>query len=588
MMSVIGPSGGLPDTKFLILSANLTGIYARDDSETANLHAIESIREAFGAEESALFYVNGHGDYRVCMAGASFPLSLAEDRWTSIVNAHQSVAKLSSFGPWALPGMDRSLRFWLSARLYHSGELGGYVFLGGDSVEWGENSRSLLEAVADAIAPIVEVRIQKDIEEANRKKAETLLANNENRLRNFFEGSPDMIYTVGPDDRITSVNASALRFLGRESKQEILNAPFSSFAMHPEDRELFLLKIKDRGIVEDHEIVLLRPNGSTVFCIETAYALKSGNGELLEIQGIVKDISDRIENERNLWRTNLELAEANLKLKKTQSLMVQREKLASIGQLAAGVAHEINNPLGYLISNFATLEKYIRRFDSAWQAVCAGSPASSGANGDAAKLSSTLADAHAIIEESREGFERIRSIVTNLKSFSRSDAGLGFEPYDVNAGLENSLAVAWNEIKYVAEVEKKLGRLPSIRAHGGEINQVFLNILVNAAQAIAGRKKGRKGTIAVETRKEADSVIISIRDDGPGIPKEARNKVFDPFFTTKEPGKGTGLGMSISYDIIVNKHAGSIWLESEPDSGTAFYISLPIDGPPTAEAYTRP
>ncbi|HAE20952.1 MAG TPA: hypothetical protein DCG47_01330, partial [Spirochaetaceae bacterium] len=235
--------------------------------------------------------------------------------------------------------------------------------------------------------------------------------------------------------------------------------------------------------------------------------------------------------------------------------------------------------LGFLISNFTTLEKYIRRFDAAWQGIAGISPESNPSIEDKRKISSELLDARAIIEESRDGFERIRSIVANLKNFSRIDKGAGFEAFDVNMGIENSLVVGWNEIKYVAEVEKNLGLIPPIRAHGGELNQVFLNILMNAAQAIEGQKRSEKGKIFIETRKETDSVIISIRDDGPGISKEVQSKVFDPFFTTKEPGKGTGLGMSISYDIIVNKHAGSLWLESQKDTGTVFYISLPIAGP---------
>jgi len=578
-MSSASPSRKIQDASSLALTAKLAGIYARDDSETANLSAIETIREAFGAEDAALFYVKGKGEFRVCMAGASFPVALTERRWNSIVKAHHSDVLLAKFGPWALPGLDRELRYWLSARLYTSGDLGGYVFLGNHELEWESEYGALLASVAEAIAPIVDVRRQRDAEESNRKLAETLLAHNEGRLRNFVEGSPDMIYTVGSDDRITSVNAAALRLLGRESKQELLNVPFSSLALNPEDRDVFLRKIADKGFVEDHELVFLRPDGATVFCLETAYALKDADGALREIQGIVKDISERIENERNLWHTNLELAEANQKLKKTQLLMVQREKLASIGQLAAGVAHEINNPLGFLISNFTTLEKYIRRFDAAWQGIAGISPESNPSIEDKRKISSELLDARAIIEESRDGFERIRSIVANLKNFSRIDKGAGFEAFDVNMGIENSLVVGWNEIKYVAEVEKNLGLIPPIRAHGGELNQVFLNILMNAAQAIEGQKRSEKGKIFIETRKETDSVIISIRDDGPGISKEVQSKVFDPFFTTKEPGKGTGLGMSISYDIIVNKHAGSLWLESQKDTGTVFYISLPIAGP---------
>ncbi len=171
-------------------------------------------------------------------------------------------------------------------------------------------------------------------------------------------------------------------------------------------------------------------------------------------------------------------------------------------------------------------------------------------------------------------------IVGNLKNFSRTDQGAEFELYDVNEGIASTLVVARNEIKYVAETRETLGDLPRIMARGGEINQVILNILVNAAQAIESQKRTEKGLIEIETRLEGEWVRIVIRDDGPGIPDGNLTRVFDPFFTTKEPGKGTGLGLSISYDIVVTKHGGRLSAESEPGKGSSFIIELPIEGPP--------
>jgi signal transduction histidine kinase len=150
--------------------------------------------------------------------------------------------------------------------------------------------------------------------------------------------------------------------------------------------------------------------------------------------------------------------------------------------------------------------------------------------------------------------------------------------FDLNAGIESSIVVAWNEIKYVSELRKNLGEIPHVIANGSELNQVILNILVNAAQAIGNAPREGKGVIEITTRLEHDIVILSIHDNGPGIPEEILAKIFDPFFTTKEPGKGTGLGLSISWDIIVNKHGGKIWVESEVGTGTTFYISLPVAG----------
>jgi len=203
-----------------------------------------------------------------------------------------------------------------------------------------------------------------------------------------------------------------------------------------------------------------------------------------------------------------------------------------------------------------------------------------------AELAELYAEVESVFSESRDGFDRISKIVASLKNFSRVDQAGDYAEYDVNAGIESTLVVAWNEIKYVAEVRKELGSLPLIRANGSEINQIILNILVNAAQALGASIRGGKGLIEIRTHAETDSgtVLIAIKDDGPGIPKALQNRIFDPFYTTKDPGKGTGLGLSISYDIVVNKHAGSLWVESEPEKGATFFIVLPVAGPPPATA----
>ena len=199
------------------------------------------------------------------------------------------------------------------------------------------------------------------------------------------------------------------------------------------------------------------------------------------------------------------------------------------------------------------------------------------------KLKSAFANLDDIFAESKDGFERIVKIVSNLKNFSRVDQSGQFEQFDVNAGIESTLVVAWNELKYVSEIRKDFGAVPAVRAKGNEINQVFLNILVNAAQALGSMNRSEKGCIDISTLTEEDKVVIAIRDNGPGIPASIKNKIFDPFFTTKEPGKGTGLGLSISYDIVVNKHGGSLRVESEPGMGTVFFISLPIRGPASVD-----
>ncbi len=279
--------------------------------------------------------------------------------------------------------------------------------------------------------------------------------------------------------------------------------------------------------------------------------------------------------------------EASLReLADNQSRLLQTEKLASIGQLAAGVAHEINNPVGYIKSNlnamkdyggdlarlltaYLRLEEMVRndRVHAKGTARLLDDIAAIRAEID---LGYILEDCPQVIEESLEGIERVIGIVADLKNFAHLD-GDEFERADINSGLESTLNIVWNELKYKAEVVRDFGPLPEVRCYPQRLNQVFMNILVNAAQAIE-----EKGTIRIATRAEDDHVVVEISDDGCGIPPEALDRIFDPFFTTKEVGKGTGLGLSLAYNII-QSHRGSIEVASRPGKGTTFTIRIPID-----------
>ena len=351
----------------IALVAELCLIYAKDPSEKANLEAINALRKAFKAAAAALFYVNGKKEFRICLAGTDFPIALPENRWKGCVESHAGESSVFRFGSWALPGIEKPLPAWVSVRLYSSGDEGGYVFLGKEKGEWSEGETAAMASIRETIAPIVEIRYQRDIEEQKRHETESRLAKNEKRLRDFIDGSRDMIYTADSDDVITSVNIAGPNMLGYPSKKDLVGKPFSTFVLNPGDRESLRKKSAENGFVDDFEIILTKKDGTTLFCIETARTLRDSSGTVVELQGIIKDISQRIESERALWRTNLELAEVNMTLQKTQVVMVQHEKLASIGQLAAGVAHEINNPLGFLISNQNTLEKYFNRIRAAWE-----------------------------------------------------------------------------------------------------------------------------------------------------------------------------------------------------------------------------
>ena len=276
---------------------------------------------------------------------------------------------------------------------------------------------------------------------------------------------------------------------------------------------------------------------------------------------------------------NSKLEKAYAELQQTQSQVLQQEKMASIGQLAAGVAHEINNPMGFISSNLSSLGKYMEKI-SAFNAALLEAVESTGDRESLDKLNDLrkkmkidyiLGDISGLLAESHDGAERVRRIVQDLKSFSHVD-DVQCKPFSVNECLTSTLNMARNEIKYIADVEQEYDQdLPLLNCYPQQLNQVFMNILVNAAHAMESR-----GVISIKTMHEADSIVVRISDTGKGISPENINRIFEPFFTTKEVGKGTGLGLSISYDII-KKHGGVITVESEPGVGSTFIIRLPLN-----------
>jgi len=278
------------------------------------------------------------------------------------------------------------------------------------------------------------------------------------------------------------------------------------------------------------------------------------------------------------------------KLKQTELQLIQQEKFAGIGHLAAGVAHEINNPLGFVLSNFETLSNYAKVYKNVIDEYRALKDNLSELNAEEIKekinkinqleeennLDFITEDLEELISDSCEGLDRISKIVTSLRLFSRIDQQNDFEEYDLNEGIENTLIIARNEIKYHAEVEENYGELPSIKAFSSQINQVLLNIMVNSAHAIKYRNSDEFGKITINTYADKEYTYCEIEDTGIGIPKENLNSIFNPFFTTKPEGQGTGLGLSICYDIVVNKHKGELLVDSTEGIGTKFTIKLPI------------
>ncbi len=295
---------------------------------------------------------------------------------------------------------------------------------------------------------------------------------------------------------------------------------------------------------------------------------------------LLRDVSEHKRSEQELLRHNAELTALNQELTQAHEQLVQSEKLASIGLLAAGVAHEINNPVGFVMSNIGTLDRYLRDLFALIERYRQSEPALTdpAARADLERLRGEIEidylkdDIPALMKETLDGINRVRKIVQDLKNFSRVDAQHEWQMADLREGIESTLNVVNNEIKYKADVVKEYGPIPLVQCLPSEINQVVMNLLVNASHAMRGDERGR---ITIRTGSSEQEAWIEVEDTGAGIAAENLTRIFDPFFTTKPVGKGTGLGLSLSYGI-VKKHHGSIDVRSEIGRGTCFRVTLPL------------
>ncbi|TMH59641.1 MAG: GAF domain-containing protein [Betaproteobacteria bacterium] len=277
---------------------------------------------------------------------------------------------------------------------------------------------------------------------------------------------------------------------------------------------------------------------------------------------------------------NATMQRMNEMLEETQDQLVQSEKMASIGQIAAGVAHEINNPIGFVLSNLGTLDSYLTSLfgllDAYIETEAPTSASQQASLGRARALRESVnfdflrGDIVALLAESRDGIMRVKHIVQDLKDFSRGGTDEVWEVVNLHDALDRTLNIVRNEIKYKARIETHYGSLPNVECLPSRLHQVFLNLIVNAGHAIEAN-----GTITISTGTSGSEIWIRFEDTGCGIPKQHLNRIFEPFFTTKPVGQGTGLGLSVSYSI-VQRHGGSIDVESEVGRGSRFTIHLPL------------
>jgi two-component system NtrC family sensor kinase len=315
------------------------------------------------------------------------------------------------------------------------------------------------------------------------------------------------------------------------------------------------------------------------------YQLASALTKKAELTRAVRCHVDELEQRVSERTRELELAQTHL---------LHSEKLAAVGQLASGIAHEINTPIQFIGDNiracgdmFQDLERLIRAYrdvadDSSEQAV--GAESLTGLRDLEASLDPDyiFMDAPRAFAEALEGVDRVRKIVAAMKTFAHSGGQDVLSEFNVNEALDSTITLANSEVKYVATVERDYDQLPPLLGSPGELNQVFLNLLINAAHAIADKKSGALGTITVRTRLRNDEIVISIADTGCGIPESVRHRIFEPFFTTKEVGRGSGQGLAIAHGIVVERHGGRITLDTEVGRGTTFHLHLPLHKATTA------
>lgn len=394
---------------------------------------------------------------------------------------------------------------------------------------------------------------------------------------------PDRIYAKDTQGRFILANMAVANLMGKGTPEEMIGR--TDFDFYPPELASGYFAVEQALIRSGEALIACEqfvPNlstGEAGWLQTTKVLLRDTEGKVIGILGVARDITERKRVEAELQCRNNELTELNSKLLRAQEQLVQSEKMASIGQLAAGVAHEINNPVGYIYSNFGMLEEYQSSLFEMLQAYEDHAKDSKGSADlqilrDKLEIEFLKVDVPDLMKESREGIERVRKIVQDLMNFSHIDSRLDWNESDLHKGIDSTLNVVNNQTKYRADIIKVYGELPKIECVQSQINQVIMNMVVNASHALSDER----GKIFIRTGCHGDNVWIEIEDTGSGIPKEVLPRIFDPFYTTKPVGKGTGLGLSLSYGI-VQKHHGNINVETEVGKGTIFRVTLPIKQP---------
>jgi PAS domain S-box-containing protein len=422
-----------------------------------------------------------------------------------------------------------------------------------------------------------------------RKQAETALF----QLAAIVESSEDAIISKTLDGEIVSWNTGAERLFGYTAT-EVIGQPIS--LLIPSDRideESQIIEKLKRGEQVEHFDTLRKCKDDTLVDISlTISPVRDTAGNIIGISKIARDIREQQSVLRELRHKTQALEQALQELQKTQVQLIQSEKMSSLGQLVAGVAHEINNPVNFIYGNLSHADEYIRdllALLTLYQEHYPYPHTTIQAQAEAIDLEFLVQDLPKLLASMKVGSERIQKIVLALRNFSRMDEA-EVKEVNIHDGIDSTLLILQNRLKARADhpgiqIIKEYGNLPLVECHAGQLNQVFMNILSNAIDALEERDHSRSyeeieqtpSQICITTTMHGiDRVCIQITDNGPGIAQSLQTRLFDPFFTTKPVGQGTGLGMSISYQIVTEKHRGTLQCFSIPGQGAKFTIEIPI------------
>lgn len=415
-----------------------------------------------------------------------------------------------------------------------------------------------------------------------------------NKLLSAVEHSPAAVIITDVAGTIQYVNPKFTQLTGYTSKEAIGKKPkILSSGKHTKEFYESFWKVILSGEEWNGELYNIKKNGELYWESSLVSSLKDEDGTIKYFIAIKEDITEKKLISQKLKEKNIELEETIRKLNEAQVQLIQKEKMAGIGQLAAGVAHEINNPLGFIMSNHEILNKYMCILKEGLLQYKDCLISCNSLYNDYAepkirqisdferknKVDYILEDLPELLGETSNGLERVRDIVNALRSFSHIDQLSDFDEYDLNGGVRTTLLIAKSNISDDICIYEEFGNIPLISAVGGEINQVILNLILNAAYAVKMNTSVNNGIIKLKTYKDENYVYLEIADNGTGIEKENLNRIFDPFFTTKPVGEGAGLGLSTAYDIVVKKHRGYISADSKNGKGAEFTVKLPIRKP---------